>query len=263
MTLARVVGLFRYPVKGLSPEPLNEIELTAEEGLPGDRQYAIALPSTDFDPVRPVHLDKTKFLMLMRDERLAALISHFDEASETLTVARGPGVGIKACLSEPEARAHLENFFAHFMAQPEDDSEDAPPPERPRIVDAEGHMFSDNRHKYVSIVNVASLRDFCAKAGCEIEPIRFRANLYVDGWEPWAELDLVGKEIACGEARLAVTAPIERCGATNVNPMTARRDMNIPKDLMTHYGRNVMGVYARVAAGGALKLGDAVTDDQP
>jgi MOSC domain-containing protein len=258
MTLARVVGLFRYPVKGLSPEPLPATELKAEEGLPGDRRYAIALPSTQFDPTAPVHLDKTRFLMLMRDERLAALTTHFDAASQTLTVARRAGLGIRGCLEVPEARAHLECFFAHFMAQPEDEAEDAPPPERPHIVDAEGHMFSDSRHKYVSIVNIGSLRDFCAKAGLQIEPLRFRANLYVDGWEPWAELDLVGKEIAAGETRLAVSAPIERCGATNVNPMTALRDMNIPKELMNHYGRNVMGVYARVIAGGALKLGDAV-----
>ena len=102
------------------------------------------------------------------------------------------------------------------------------------------------------------MRDLCVKLGREIEPIRFRANLYVDGWEPWVELDLVGKEITAGEARLAIAAPIERCAATNVNPMTARRDMNIPKDLMTQYGGNVMGVYARVIAGGALKLGDTV-----
>jgi MOSC domain-containing protein len=252
MDSTRVVGLFRYPVKGLSPEPLNAVTLAPGDGIPGDRRYAIARGTTRFDPDRPEPLDKTKFLMLMRDERLAALTSFFDEASQTLVLARGQNLAVKACLSNFEARAHLEGFFEHYMGDPAEG--------RPRIVDAPGHVFSDCHDKVISVVNLNSLRDLCRKTGREIEPLRFRANVYVDGWDAWRELDLIGRDITIGEAQLTVERPIERCAATNVNPLTARRDMNIPKDLMTQYGRNVMGIYARVKTGGAIKLGDAVTE---
>jgi uncharacterized protein YcbX len=248
MESARLVGMFRYPVKGLSPEPLNAVAVAPGEGLPGDRRYAIARATTKFDPNSPEHLDKTKFLMLMRDERLAALASFFDHTSDTLVLARGRDLAVKACLAIPEARGHLERFFEHLM----DDGEG-----RPKIVDAPGHMFSDAHDKFVSVVNLNSLRDFCLKTGREIEPLRFRANLYVDGWAAWRELDLIGRDITVGDVRMTCERPIERCAATNVNPLTARRDMNIPKDLMTHYGRNVMGVYAHVKSGGTITLGDA------
>jgi hypothetical protein len=247
---AHVLGLFRYPVKGLSPEPLEKIDLVAGNGVPGDRRYALARASTAFNPDAPVHLDKTKFLMLMRDERLAALATFFDEATQTLVVARGQNLAVRACLENPEARAHLETFFEHFMGQG--------PEGRPRIVEAPGHMFSDFAEKCVSIINLHSLRDLCQRTGREIEPLRFRANLYVEGWEPWREMDLIGKDFTAGEVRLTGVKPIERCAATNVNPLTALRDMNIPKDLVAQYGHNVLGIYARVTTGGALKRGDVI-----
>ncbi len=253
MDSARIVGLFRFPVKGLSPEPLQETTLEPGESISGDRRYAIALGTTKFNPDAPEHLDKTRFLMLMRDERLAALASFFDEASQTLVLMRGNGLAIKACLTNFEAREHMEKFFEHFMGDPESG--------RPRIVDAPGHSFSDSRHKYVSIINLETLRDLSARTGRPIESLRFRGNIYVDGWPAWAELDLVGKEMAIGDARLSVAAPIERCAATNVNPLTAERDMNIPKDLTSLYGHAVMGVYASVTTGGVITLGDTVTVD--
>jgi len=81
-------GLYRYPVKGLSPEPLELIELRAGETVPFDRAYAIENGPGGFDPDNPRHLPKIHFLMLMRDERLTTLQTEFDDASETLTILR-------------------------------------------------------------------------------------------------------------------------------------------------------------------------------
>jgi hypothetical protein len=251
MASALLVGLFRYPVKGLSPEPLQHAALEPGLEIAGDRRYAIARASTKFNPDAPEHLDKTKFLMLMRDERLAALASFFDEESQTLVLARGRNLAIKGCLQNFLARAHLETFFQHYMGLSEE--------ERPRIVEATGHMFSDAPEKYVSIINLESLRDLAAGTGHDIEALRFRANLYVDGWKAWEELDLIGKEISIGEARVTISRVTTRCAATNVNPLTAQRDMNIPKDLMTQYDRNVLGVYATVTGAGTITLGDEVS----
>jgi uncharacterized protein YcbX len=81
-------GVYRYPVKGLSPEPLERVELKAGETVPFDRAYAIENGPGRFDPDHPRYLPKIHFLMLMRDERLATLQTKFDDASATLTILR-------------------------------------------------------------------------------------------------------------------------------------------------------------------------------
>ncbi|TMK05561.1 MAG: MOSC domain-containing protein, partial [Alphaproteobacteria bacterium] len=82
---AQIASLYRYPVKGLSPEPLPRVVLRAGETLPADRRYAIENGPSGFDPASPVWMPKSHFLMLMRDERLAGLRSHFEDNSNLLT----------------------------------------------------------------------------------------------------------------------------------------------------------------------------------
>src|SRR3569832_1422953 len=86
---ASIHAIFRYPVKGLSPDPLERVALRKGQTLPADRLYAIENGPTGFDPARPAYLPKQRFLMLMRNERLAALRTEFDEASHTLTIHTG------------------------------------------------------------------------------------------------------------------------------------------------------------------------------
>ena len=68
-----VGALYRYPVKGLTPEPLQSVVLSPGETLPYDRAWAIENGPGRFDQAQPRHLPKITFLMLMRDERLATL----------------------------------------------------------------------------------------------------------------------------------------------------------------------------------------------
>src|SRR3954471_21077951 len=86
--IARIAGLYRYPVKGLTPEPLSTVALQVGQTLPADRRYAIENGPTGFDPQAPVWKPKTAYLMLMRNERLAGFKSLFDDASNTLTIRR-------------------------------------------------------------------------------------------------------------------------------------------------------------------------------
>ena len=90
----------------------------------------------------------------------------------------------------------------------------------------------------------------------EIDPLRFRANIYLDTDSPWAELDWIDKQLDIGEARLEVYARTERCAATNVDPQTAERDLAIPAALERTYGHQDFGVYAKVVQGGVIKTGD-------
>ena len=80
-----VDSIYRYPVKGLTPEKLDSVMLTPGETLPFDRAFAIENGPGRFDPDKPRHLPKVSFLMLMRDERLASLDARFDDKTQVLT----------------------------------------------------------------------------------------------------------------------------------------------------------------------------------
>ena len=247
--------IYRYPVKGLSAEKMDRVALTRGECLPHDRRFAIALGSTSFDPQHPQWLPKTQFIMLMRDEKLARLQTRFDAESEVLTIVEDGELLLRAQITEPEGRRLTAEFFAHFLG----DAAKGPL----RVVEAPGHAFADARRKpnattdkYVSLINRASIAALEARLGVPVDPIRFRANVYFDGAAAWSEHDWIGAEITLGAARLRVISPITRCAATQVNPQTAERDIDIVAALQRSFGHINMGVYAEVLADGEIAVGD-------
>jgi uncharacterized protein YcbX len=256
---AEIDAIYRYPVKGLSAEKLDRITLDVGQCLPQDRRFAVALGTTAFDPDRPQWLAKTHFIMLMRDEALARLATRFDPATSVLTITERGQVLLEASLLEPEGHRRIAGFFDEFL-----NGTVAGPL---RVVEAPGHAFADARpkpnaatDKYVSLINLNSIRDLEDKIGRPVEPIRFRANVYFDGLPAWAEQDWIKPEheIAVGNAWLRVIAPITRCAATEVNPATAERDIKMVTELMRHYGHNIMGIYAEVIGAGSVAVGDCI-----
>ena len=254
---ARVTAIYRYPVKGLSAEKMDRVALKAGESLPHDRRFAIALASTAFDPERPEWLSKIHFIMLMRDEKLARLQSRFDAESGVLTISEKGRVLLRAQMTEPEGCRLVAEFFTDFLG----DAVNGPL----RVVAAPGHAFADARRKpnattdkYVSLINRTSIAALEAAVGVPVDPVRFRANVYFDGASAWREHDWIESEITLGAARLQVLAPITRCAATQVNPVTAQRDLDIVAALARAFGHVNMGVYAEVVTGGEIAVGDAL-----
>jgi uncharacterized protein YcbX len=188
--------------------------------------------------------------MLMRDERLATLRSRFDDATFTLTIARGGKPVVSGRLDTPLGRQLIEQFIAAYMK--------AELRGAPKIVHAPGHSFSDVAAKCVHIVNLASVRELERAIGRKVDPLRFRANVYLDGLAPWAELGWMDKEVAIGPARVKVFARTQRCEATNVDPGTGARDMAIPANLQRTWGHQDFGIYATVVEGGTIGIGDEV-----
>jgi uncharacterized protein YcbX len=130
-------------------------------------------------------------------------------------------------------------------------------------VDARGEFrFTDHPLGQVSIINLASVRDLSAKMGVEVDPLRFRGNLYVEGWPAWAENDWEGRELMVGWARATVFKPIVRCAAPDVDPATGVADLEITKALHANYGHLLCGVYVRMTTAGRVGLGDAATAPQ-
>jgi uncharacterized protein len=246
----RIASLQRYPVKGLSPERLATASLPKGGYFPGDRLFAVENGPSGFDPQQPQHQPKIKFLMLMRNESLARLTTRYDDETGELVIAEGGREAARGNLATTEGRLTIEAFFRRFM-----------PAElrgAPKVLGApEGFRFTDSRRGYVSLINLASVQDLEKAVGAPVDPLRFRGNIHVTGLAPWAEFDLVDQVLATPSGvRLKVTKRIERCAATNVDPATGLRDLQIPKTLMQAYGHFDCGIYAEVLAGGAIAEGE-------
>jgi MOSC domain-containing protein len=249
--IPRIHAIYRYPVKGLSPEPLERARLGIGATLPADRLYAIENGPSGFDPAAARHAPKQRYLMLMRNERLAWLRTRFDDASHTLVIATEGREAARGDLRTPAGRGAIEDFFAGFCA----DELRGPP----KVLHAPGFSFSDVARKVVSIISLGSVASVETMVGAAVAPLRFRANVYVTGWPAWHELDLVGREVAIGtSARLKIVKRIVRCAATNVDPDTGIRDLSIPGTLLRNLGHADCGVYGEVVETGDIAVGDAV-----
>ncbi len=251
MTAPTVAALYRYPIKGMTPEPLQRVSLVADGTMPFDRAYAIENGPGRFDPDAPRHLPKINFVMLMRNERLASLDARFDEATQTLTIMRAGRQVARGNLEAPIGRRLIEQFLAAYLKTEIRGA--------PKIVSAPGHSFSDVAAKCVHIINLASVREVQRVAGRPVAPLRFRANIHIEGLPPFSEIDWVGRDLRIGSVGLQVFDRTVRCEATNVDPATAARDMAIPALLQRTWGRTDFGVYARITDPGEIAVSDTLS----
>ena len=255
-----IQAIYRYPVKGLSAQALPRVVLSKGRTLPADRLYAIENGPSGFDPAAPAYFPKQRFLMLMRNERLAALRTDFDDQTHTLSVWANGRLAAQGDLRTQEGRAAVEQFFAAYCADELRGS--------PKILTGEDghtfsnmkppHSFSDVAQKAVSLINLASVAAVEDVVGAPVDPLRFRGNLYISGWPAWHEFELLGKQITLGNVRVKVVRRIKRCAATNVEPETGIRDLNIPLTLMESFGHADCGIYTEVIEGGEIAVGDRV-----
>jgi uncharacterized protein YcbX len=184
---------------------------TRANGLPFDREYAVALGTTNFDENNPAPLDKGYFLMLRSNEQLAALSSRFDIASSELLIEDQAGRVVRADLSPSEGRWMIESFFIDYLG--------AATKGRPKLVHANGHKFTDASvispalMRAVSVINLASVDALASAVGTPINPLRFRGNVYVTGLEPWEGLSWVSREVTIGGVRFRGLARTPRCAA--------------------------------------------------
>ncbi len=248
----RIARIHRFPVKGLSPELLDWVDLSPGQGLPGDRRYGLARAGVDLDSSSPRWLPKRNFLMLMQNPRLAALDARLESEDGVLEIRRGGHAVARGRLGDPVGRAIVEDFFAAYLGT------DAGG--KPRLVETDAdHPFTDSPQPFVPLINLASVADLERTAGVPVDPVRFRGNLLLEDVAPWREFDWIGRELVVGTVRLRVVERTGRCAATTVNPETGDRDLNVPRALQAGHGHTDLGVYARVETGGTVEVGDRVT----
>lgn len=245
---ARVNSLNRYPVKGLSAERLPSVQLAKGTTFPADRMYALENGPSGFDPAAPSWQPKIKFLCLMRNAKIAGLSTRYDDANGSLGVSQDRKELLNASLIEAKGRGEIEKFFQNFMG-----SEARGPV---KVLRADGHSFSDLAKKVVSIINLDSLHALETSLGRKVHPLRFRANVYIEGLPAWSETGLIGKSIRIGSVPMKVVKMTQRCAATEVDPETAERDIDVPDALYRLTGEDDCGIYAEVTGPGKISEGD-------
>ena len=253
-SMITIRALNTFPVKGMSVQSHESIPVSKGENLPLDRSWAIEAGAKKFDPVSPAYLPKTAFAQLMSHEKVAALATHLDVSAGTpvLTINRDGKQVARGDLSTPVGRQIIEQFMAAYMKDELRGS--------PRLVHAEGHHFTDVPAKFISILNLASVREIERVVGKPVDPLRFRANIHIDGAEPWAEFSWLSKQLQVdGLPVFRVAERIKRCAAISVNPQTAERDMNLPRTLMSAFQHDNCGIYVSSIADTNLAVGQTIT----
>ncbi len=242
-------NIYRYPIKGLSAQQLTRIDIEAKKPFPHDRIFALVRPGAPFDASEPKWGKKGLFVMLMLEEALAQVRTTLDVETLQLTITRDNHRLIVADLNDEAARGKVEEIFWQLV-----------PAFRsaPTLVRSPDGHFMDKPDNVISLINLATVRSLEEKWGIKIDPLRFRANLYIDGARPWEEFDWVGGDIRIGGALFRVDRRNGRCGATNVNPETGRRDLDLPGSLRASFGHKELGIYLIAREGGRLAVGDQV-----
>ncbi len=248
MTMPSIVGLHRYPIKGLSAQPLTSCEVEAGRPLRDDRVFALVRPGVTVDIDEPAWAKKGMFAMLMLDEQLASVRTFLDMATLQFAATRNDVVVAEGNLADPIDRETLERFFWTLLPGF---------PSPPRLVRSKGGHFMDKPDSVISLVNLATVRDLERRWNTRIDPMRFRANITIDGAEPWEEFDWVGHCITVGGTVLKVDRRNGRCGATNVDPSTGQRNRDIPRKLRATFGHKDLGTYLTVQSGGTIAVGES------
>jgi hypothetical protein len=246
---ARVAHLCRHPVKSAGYEEVDAAELTAGRGFPFDREWAVAHAAARFGPGGPGGWSpKLNFLRGWGSAELMAVACTADAAARrlTLTHPRRPPLTVA-----PDSEGdRLVDWLRPLWPEVR--------PEPARVVRVAGQAMTDVPDPWIAVLNLASNAALGARLGRPLSIHRWRGNLWVEGWDAFAELDAVGRELQAGGARLRIEARIGRCRATGANPETGRFDADTLAALRDGWGHEDFGVYASVQRGGRVARGDAV-----
>ncbi|TPE50457.1 MOSC domain-containing protein [Amaricoccus solimangrovi] len=245
--MARVSHLWRHPIKGHGAEAVRETRLAPSETMPWDRVWAIAHDAARITPGATGWMPCANFARGARTPALMAIRARMDEEAGTVTLThpRMPELTV-----DPDLPEDAERLVAWARGLAEEGRV------APAFVVRPTRGMTDSGFPSIAILNRASLAALSERAGQPLAMERFRGNVWLDGLEPWAEFDLVGREIRIGESLLLVRERITRCRATGASPETGRIDVDTLGLLQSGWGHRDFGVYAEVVEGGRVALGD-------
>lgn len=260
MNKISVHQLFIYPVKGLSAQKCDRVNLQVGHGIPGDRTFALMYKETLHCNVSTTvpWMKKHNFAMQNDWPGLAALDCFYESANGILTVKRKGVELLVADSNTATGRDLISAFFSGYLAGIYPSQAARHPNRAPlQFVGEFGKTrYPDREAVHISLVSRETINHLSELAGQSIDVQRFRPNIVVEGIPAWKEFDWVGQEIQLGTARIAVTARINRCLNIDVNPQTGERDINLLSLLQKHFHHTQTGVLAQIITNGSVEIGE-------
>lgn len=258
---ATVAALYRYPVKGFTPETCEALTVRADGRIEGDRVLGVRFADTP--EADDQWAAKPGMLVLMNTPALARLRLSFDQVGQGLTMTLDGAPFVSVALDEA-GRAHLADVLASYAScLDENPLRDRPERLPLRIVgDGVTPRYHDSQAGNVSVHSRASLQAVAGAFGDRtFDEVRFRSNIVLEGLEPWEELAWAERRVRIGEVEFEGVKPMVRCLATHANPTTGQRDRQVMTTL-THAFQQEKPTFAvslRPLSGGMVRLGDSVT----
>ena len=250
---ARLAHIRRHPIKSIGGEGLDSVTLAPARRLPGDREWAVLTEAgernaqasqTAGQPDR--WLPKSCFVRGVQSPQVQAISGGWSDGRLVLRQPTQADLDI-----DPETQGdRLVEWLRPLWPA------DAPAPTR--LVRGAA-IWTDQKWPWISILSLASLAALEERTGQTLGLHRWRGNLWIDGWQPWAERALIGQVISIGSVELRVTQHIGRCEATSANTDTGENDIDMLDSLERLYGHTDFGIFAEVVTGGTVTLGDEVT----
>ena len=238
--MARVVSLFRHPIKGFTPESVESLTVQSDGRIAGDRVLAFRFADAVNPEVRDGldHWPKAKGLSLQDFPGLAALRAHYDDARRRVRIEHEGSVLVEAGLDDA-GRVELADAVTEFVLASPEGRRIQRPGRLPLVLMGDGvtSRFQDRARGYVSVHGRGSVDALSDALGVGIDDRRFRSNVVIDDASPWSELDWTG-ELTIGEVTFRAAGPIVRCLATHANPDTGVRDAKVLKTLTSTLGQD-------------------------
>ena len=259
--MPHVAALYRYPVKGFTPEECETLTVLDEGRIAGDRVLGIRFADTE--AADNAWSRKTGMVALINTPGLARLHVRFDEKAFRLQISLGTTVLVDEVLN-PEGRKRIGAVLADYVLKLGENPLTGHPERLPlRVIgDGQAPRYHDEEAGRVTLHGRGSLQALQAALGNEVSELRFRSNIAVDGLGAWEEQNWVGRKIRIGAVKFDVVKPKTRCLATHANPKTGERDLPILTTLTQKIGQeNPTFAVAMLpsGAGGQIHVGDQVT----
>lgn len=260
--MPRIAALYRYPVKGFTPEACETLTVLDEGRIAGDRVLGIRFANTE--AADDAWSKKTEMVALMNTPGLARLHMKFEEEALRLRISLASTVLVDEVLNN-EGRKRLATAVADYVLTLDENPLAGHPERLPLRVIGDGitPRYHDAEAGQVTLHGRGSLQVLTAAlANAEGSELRFRSNIALEGLGAWEEHSWVGRKVRIGTVEFDVIKLKFRCLATHANPQTGERDLPILTTLTTVFGQEkptfaVAMVPSR--AGGHLHVGDHVT----
>lgn len=227
--VGRVAALWRYPVKSMAAEPLEEVEVSWH-GLAGDRRWAFVRSG----------LERSDFPWMTIRER--AEMAHYrpsfadpSRPDDSRTLVRTPG-GDEVEVIDPSLAAGLGDGV--------------------RVIKQNRGVFDAMPLSLITTQSVAALG---ALVGADLDAQRFRPNLLIEaaGESPFREEAWLGSVLRIGGMRMRVDQRDERCVIVNIDPVTSVRNHGVLRTLARER-EACAGVYGSTVEPGRVAVGDPV-----